>query len=492
MEDEKDLAVQNPVTESQDDGDNSGPAAAVDEETGDGGELFDEEGRHAVNPGETARLIQELVDARMDDTRLEHQADAALAQSSALASSALTAHLVRLAGAPASNLHQCTVYFLTSEAEEDAERRRKVGPVLLAVGYSVVLVQAGTASQLFWGSTNPSYKHNDYCDLGFYCGELLNSARGQRQCFGCGTSPPILMQTDVDGNTYNKFNDPNFVGYNTTALAMLCADPVPSDGVSSITSGVFEHSLDGVVAFCERCFHPSTTHPTTAGTIDPMTLTSRAGDLVSSMDPFDWLALTFSATVVAFAVCKELFDIELCSLALNQATGGAKAGTRLAIRVLNGIRRWVFLPCLMTVVPLLVVVHGSDALSVCFNTVAILFMTEIDNLCYAALSRDLRERMEEAGRVTMTREQTTIMSRSRLIHVCGIVVAVLIGVNVGFTAGAPGLVTLPLIPFLIGAAFEAFTSRATPATILCEVAKAFGAAFVGLCCWFVSRIIGYL
>ena len=51
MEDEKDLAVQNPVTESQDDGDNSGPAAAVDEETGDGGELFDEEGRHAVNPG---------------------------------------------------------------------------------------------------------------------------------------------------------------------------------------------------------------------------------------------------------------------------------------------------------------------------------------------------------------------------------------------------------------------------------------------------------
>jgi hypothetical protein len=32
----------------------------------------------------------------------------------------------------------------------------------------------------------------------------------------------------------------------------------------------------------------------------------------------------------------------------------------------------------------------------------------------------------------------------------------------------------------------------TPATILCGIAKAFGAALVGVCCWFVSRISGYL
>jgi hypothetical protein len=148
----------------------------------------------------------------------------------------------------------------------------------------------------------------------------------------------------------------------------------------------------------------------------------------------------------------------------------------------------------MTAVPVLVVVHGSDALSVCFNTVAILFMTEIDNLCYAALSRDLRERMEEAGRVTMTREQNTIMSRSRLVHVCGIVVVVLTGVKVGFPAGAAVVVALPTIPRHRGCV-RGFHQPRHPRhvrTILCGIAKAFGAALVGVCCWFVSRISGYL
>ena len=103
--------------------------------------------------------------------------------------------------------------------------------------------------------------------------------------------------------------------------------------------------------------------------------------------------------------------------------------------------------------------------------------------------------MEEAGRVTMTREQTTIMSRSRLVHVCGFVVVVLTGVKVGFPIGAAVVVALPTIPFVIGAAFEAFHQPRHPRhvrTILCGIAKAFGAALVGVCCWFVSRISGYL
>jgi hypothetical protein len=41
------------------------------------------------------------------------------------------------------------------------------------------------------------------------------------------------------------------------------------------------------------------------------------------------------------------------------------------------VRRWLFLPTLMMVVPFLVLAKGSDALSVCFNTTAILFLTEV-------------------------------------------------------------------------------------------------------------------
>ena len=37
----------------------------------------------------------------------------------------------------------------------------------------------------------------------------------------------------------------------------------------------------------------------------------------------------------------------------------------------------MFLPALVVAVPTLVLVMGGDALSVCFNTVAILFLTEV-------------------------------------------------------------------------------------------------------------------
>jgi hypothetical protein len=45
--------------------------------------------------------------------------------------------------------------------------------------------------------------------------------------------------------------------------------------------------------------------------------------------------------------------------------------------LLGGVRRWVFLPVLVAAVPTLVLVKGGDALSVCFNTIAILFLTEV-------------------------------------------------------------------------------------------------------------------
>ena len=37
----------------------------------------------------------------------------------------------------------------------------------------------------------------------------------------------------------------------------------------------------------------------------------------------------------------------------------------------------MFLPALVVAVPMLVLFKGGDALSVCFNTIAILFLTEV-------------------------------------------------------------------------------------------------------------------
>ena len=67
----------------------------------------------------------------------------------------------------------------------------------------------------------------------------------------------------------------------------------------------------------------------------------------------------------------------LCGIAISHAGDRLSRGSRLALTLLGGVRRWVFLPMLVGAVPILVLVKGGDALSVCFNTIAILFLTEV-------------------------------------------------------------------------------------------------------------------
>jgi hypothetical protein len=70
-------------------------------------------------------------------------------------------------------------------------------------------------------------------------------------------------------------------------------------------------------------------------------------------------------------------DIALCTIAIAHAGDRLSRGFRFSLTLLGGVRRWVFLPSLVCAVPFLVLIKGGDALSVCFNTIAILFLTEV-------------------------------------------------------------------------------------------------------------------
>ena len=72
-------------------------------------------------------------------------------------------------------------------------------------------------------------------------------------------------------------------------------------------------------------------------------------------------------------------DIELCGIAIERL--GDQAGAwRHAITVGNFLRRAAFLPLMLSTVSFLVGIRGGDSLSVCFTTVAILFMTAVQLL----------------------------------------------------------------------------------------------------------------
>jgi hypothetical protein len=70
-------------------------------------------------------------------------------------------------------------------------------------------------------------------------------------------------------------------------------------------------------------------------------------------------------------------DIALCAIAIAHAWDQLSRGSRIILALLGGVRRWLFLPTLVVAVPVVVLVKGGDALSVCFNTIAILFLTEV-------------------------------------------------------------------------------------------------------------------
>lgn len=83
----------------------------------------------------------------------------------------------------------------------------------------------------------------------------------------------------------------------------------------------------------------------------------------------DWLALLLASYVAALAMVGELKDIVLCTAATVQAWERIEPGWRYSLLFLGGMRRWLFLPILISAIPMLVMFKGGDALSVCFNTV---------------------------------------------------------------------------------------------------------------------------
>ena len=81
---------------------------------------------------------------------------------------------------------------------------------------------------------------------------------------------------------------------------------------------------------------------------------------VAAMGPFDKVALAFATYMVALAMVAELKDIELVTIAVEQAGDKLSPNMRRAFTLLNGVRRWLFLPSLLVTVPTLVLFLGGE------------------------------------------------------------------------------------------------------------------------------------
>ena len=361
----------------------------------------------------------------------------------------------------APNWHQSVVYFATSEDPADAKMRSRA-PCMFVISALIVLIQCLVATGLYQSSTNPS------------CVEILQCLRGQwcevsafqRECIFCGGSPPLPLQlapgadpscyinalTGRDGPAecpvLNDARADYFAGFNATAVAFACAHPADGQRHAEDNEGNTEpYTAEQVVFWCDACYHGPTRH------VEATTEQSALTVSVSRMSPVDWTALLLASLLVGLTVSAELKDIALSETLLGMAS---KVATRwkIAFGVLNWARRWFFLPSLAGTVPQLVLQQGSNALTICLNAVAILFLADIDNALYLfGLGDDSRARVEQCGRVVLNHSQHSRLTRLKWMHI--VLVAVLIVWSVASVLfGGNASTFIPRYGFLVGGLVE--------------------------------------
>ena len=418
---------------------------------------------------QTVEAMEQLMAVR--EAALEARLEARLAQA-APAVDGFRSVFAHLSGAP-TNWHQSTVHFAALEPEDHAGHSWRAMLALLG-GVLMVLGQCMVAVALLAGVGLPSCESSDQCQKGTYCGRGSSS-----RCGYCGQQTPLPLQIDpTTGGTLNNADSTDFVGFNVTLVTEVCSNPRDRVGWDAYGGGdELPFSSAAVASWCEACVTVMDM------AVDPLTQGTLIAANVAAMGPFDWISLLFATFVVALTVAGELRDTELVMLAIRSAGDKLSLGWRIALSLLAGVRRWLFLPTLVAATPFMAMYKGGDALSVSLNSVAVLFLCEVDNIAYTILlSERVRMRVEEHGRAKLGDAEAEALTRSKAVHVALIMVAVVaavrsaeseMGFNLSFLAfGCAGVVAA------VGDAVRG--GRATAGALCKGVAKAIGAWLLGL------------
>ena len=255
------------------------------------------------------------------------------------------ATLHALATREPTSFHQATIY--NGLVRPNTTPRRRYG--LLAASIGIVFLQCFVATGLASGVTMSTCSEQADCSRGTFCDEGI--------CDWCEEDYRGCCATNSTGTCKRGEADGVISGKGLEGMCTTCT-----------TSKGFENFHDVVI------------------------------DRVDSMLLQDWFALLLASIVVAFAVFAEIRDCMLCDIALREISKrrDVPRGWRFAIGGLNAARYFVLVPNILCSVMLLVLNDGGRVRDICLNTVAVLFLLEVDNLAFLhGLSERTRMEAEE-------------------------------------------------------------------------------------------------
>ena len=172
---------------------------------------------------------------------------------------------------------------------------------------------------------------------------------------------------------------------------------------------------------CQDCYHSA------AGAFRNKTYEAWTEANIEGMQFKDWMTVVLTSGVIALAIAREIHEVILCELTrlrLSQEVSSSMLWVHL--EHLNAfLRRFLLLPLVFMSAVCLVVGRGGDALSVCFNALALVFLLECDNLLYEnVLCDQTRALVHDNGWVEIDDTVADFLALTKFAHFVGISICI--------------------------------------------------------------------
>ena len=282
------------------------------------------------------------------------------------------------------SLHQIATLFILTTSKGIAGKpiRRWWQISLLVALLLLVLFQTACAYGIFLGLVRGSCIDSDDCSHGFWCDPTKSPPIGKKTryfsiCNRCDTSTLKNSEKVTDNQCLAFYlEDPSkATQLNTTVLALTAVQR----------------------AFCDGCYDivdkgAASVSSYSASAPDGPDLDHAGFELyreiivarVRSMQTLDWMVFLLNALVLCLSVANELFDIQYCR-AIAESYPDAPLVKNICIWVVEAFRQYLFLPLTLAMPIGMVYTLGGSALQTTLNTLAVVFLLEIDDLLYNAV-----------------------------------------------------------------------------------------------------------
>jgi hypothetical protein len=319
------------------------------------------------------------------------------------------------------NFHQAAVFFNLIHKDSS----QKVARAILVLSCALIWMQLLSVLAFVYGVYNSTCSRNADCFVGQFCSP--SSGLKQMMCHPCLRQWSAVCSKD--------------------GLVLEPAPPLLTVWEKSIWP---EEAMgeDTMQKMCMACVVESAFLPGR----------DAARGNVAKMSSADVFIFILCLGLISLSVINELRDIFLCAFTrLDDPAVAAAADMRKAnglppiprsilsllpnasstwklhwlLFVHQCIRHYAVLPVLIMSIPMLVVVQGSSGVSICLNSVGVLFVLEMDNLAYHyGIPEHDREVMEATGTVHMSHSDNSSLVRMKNAHLvsvpAGIVITLLL------------------------------------------------------------------